>query len=304
MPPRRGPPTQLAYPASPLISKMAAFDPPYDGGGRGMFPLADALINWAHPLAANLVFFAVPVPYGYFDLVKRQPMPHQALSKAGAAPEQSSVQLFSQTPLGFAAWSYGNGTTNPRGGFARTLGSQPNYNSTSMTIAASCWSFPYSGGYSGTVDRLITATCGTDNNGVLHVSIANTAGATVGGNGAAGGVNADLTNINNLQTTHCLLGSFDGTTLLAQRDNNLSSTSNQSARAPLAGIDRITIGDATANACGRPIFWGAVWNTALSSTLRSLVTASDGNVSRNPLFGQIPRGLLIPRPFKVRGLHL
>ena len=263
----------------------------------GPFPYQNADINWNHPLAANLIFFAVPVPAGYFDLVGRQLMPHRPPTSApGNTPR---IQLFTHTPLGMAAWAYGAGTISPLGVYAVTPGLQSRYQPVSaMTVAASCWSFPYAAGYNGTTNRLVSATSGTDNTGVLTAFIVNTAEAEVGGSGATSSVNADLTNVNNLAVTHCVLAAYNGSTLVAQRDNGLASST--SASRAWSGINQIRIGD-PGNSCGRPIFWAAAWSVALltsstPTTLSNMVTAADGSVARNPVFGNIPRGLLIRKP--------
>ena len=269
-----------------------------------VFPYVSAQINWEHPLAANLIFFAVPAPYGYVDLVRKQAMPHQPITASGAA-KPSCIQLFTQTPLGMAAWSYGNGNTNPFGAFAVTPGLQPSYQpATAMTVAASCWSYPYSGGYNGSTNRLISATSGTDNTGVLTVGvIGSSAGCLVGGGGATTTTSPGQENPNNTHTTHCILGAYDGTHLLCQLDNGLNN--NTTVSRAWAGINRIQIGDATANACGRPIFWAAAWNAYLpsagsSSPLTNLVCCPGVRLvgsagSLDGVYGRLPPGLLVQR---------
>lgn len=267
----------------------------------GLFPYQNAEINWNHPLAANLIFFAVPVPSGYFDLVARQPMPHQAPTSApGNTPR---ITLFTHTPLGMAAWAYGAGAVSPLGVYAVTPGLQPRYQPASaLTVAASFWSYPYPAGYNGTVDRLVSATSGTDTVGLLDIECVNQVQARLGGGGSQGTLFSDLTNINNLHTTHCALAAYNGSVLFAQRDNGL--TSGTSVSRAWSGINQIRIGDGANNSSGRPIFWAAVWSVALGTatttntptTLSNMVTAADGSVARNPIFGNIPRGLLIRKP--------
>lgn len=277
---------------------MAVFDQVSLGGGRGLFPYVGGKVNWNHPLAANLIFFAVPTPYGYLDLVRQQPMPHQ-IPPATVTP--SGIQLVSQSPLNMAAWQYGN--FNQVGSYAVTPGSQPSYQpSAGMSIAASCWSPQGLQGnnYSGTT-TLLSASNGTDVGntvGLFKVFINGTAQCAVSGGGGSTNLNADLTGLNTslFTTPHCIFAHYSGsgTAMLCQRDNALSST-NTPTRA-WSGIDRMMIGSPTGNNSGRPIFWAAAWNVVLSTSLRNMVTtgSADGNVSRNPLFGAIPKGLIIP----------
>ena len=284
---------------------MAALDPPFDGGGRGLFPYANGLINWSHPLAANLIFFAVPTSYGWFDLVRRFPMPHVTPTSSPLDP--SDVQLFTDTPLGMAAWSYGNGNTNPRGAYAVTPIQASYQPASAMTVACGCWSYPYRGGYSGTANRLVSATSGTDNTGVLTIEAVNAATALVGGGGSTATTADGSININNAQVTHGLMAAYNGTTLCVERDGHLGANALATSKA-WSGINQIRIGDPS-NACGRPIFWAAAWNTALltsgsGTVLSELATSgsADGAVARNVAFGAIPRGLVLARPLTVRCL--
>ena len=268
----------------------------------GLFPYQNAEINWNHPLAANLIFFAVPVPSGYFDLVARQPMPHQAPTSApGNTPR---ITLFTHTPLGMAAWAYGAGTINPLGVYAVTPGLQPRYQPASaFTVGCGIWSFDYAAGYNGTTNRFVSATSGTDNTGVLTIEAVNNATALVGGGGSTANVADGTLNINNSHTTHGILAAYNGSTLCVQRDGGLGGASLSTSHA-WSGINQIRIGDPTVNSSGRPIFWAAAWNVALvtsgaATTLSKMATNSgdpETGVSRAQAWGDVPRGLLIRRP--------
>ncbi len=266
---------------------------------RGLFPYQHAHINWEHPLAANLIFFAVPTPYGYFDLVGRFPMPHVTPTSAPLDP--SNIQLFGETPLGMAAWAYGNGNTNPRGAYAVTPLLTRYQPVSAMTLACGCWSFPYKGGYSGAANRLVSATSGTDTTGVLSAEIVNNATAFLGGGGTTTSTADGTSNLNNAQVTHGLMAAYNGTTLCIERDGHLGANSLATSEA-WSGINQIRIGDPSANSCGRPIFWAAAWNVALltsgsGTTLSKLATSgsADGAVAGNSQFGRIPPGLVVVR---------
>jgi len=214
------------------------FDEPFPRRNSFGFRTNGSRINRGHPLAANLVFFAVPTPSGFFDLVGGQP-----LIVSGAYTPVP-------TPLGVGGMFGGPpGTALANAvGYAYTLPAAGRYQpAAGLTVAAGVYNLPGIT-WTGSTARFAHVNSGTpasptDTTGCLAVRSASGNGQCVAGGNGSTIPSSSTYNIEGVNKGghSCLVTYTPGTADLENIFDNNQGGSNGSSIASWSGLNFVEL---------------------------------------------------------------